>query len=89
MTNKDRAVLRSNRMLIVENVDIEHILDYLIQHDVLNVTMKEELLQHAARGRRTGALLDLLPTRGPKAFGVFLDALNEHYPFIVEMMKDV
>ena len=37
---------------------------------------------------RAAKLLDLLPTRGPKAFHIFLDCLREDYEWLAEALEE-
>ena len=37
---------------------------------------------------KAAKLLDILPTRGPKAFGLFLDSLKLDYDWLAEALEE-
>ncbi|XP_075690372.1 death domain-containing protein CRADD-like [Rhinoderma darwinii] len=54
---------------------------YLFQERIITSDQLEDITSQATSQRRAMKLLDILPTRGPKAFEVFLESLSE-FPWI-------
>ncbi|XP_053554971.1 death domain-containing protein CRADD [Bombina bombina] len=58
---------------------------YLFQEGVITEEQLEDICSQTTSQRRTMKLLDILPTRGPKAFNIFLDSLTE-FPWVRETL---
>uniref|UniRef100_A0A9L0RDG1 Suppressor of cytokine signaling 2 n=1 Tax=Equus caballus TaxID=9796 RepID=A0A9L0RDG1_HORSE len=78
MDARDKQVLRSHRLELGAEVLVEGlVLQYLYQEGVLTENHVQEIKAQATGLRKTMLLLDILPSRGPKAFDAFLDSLQE------------
>ena len=77
MTQEHRNKLIRNRVALIQDLDAEAVLDHLIQGRVLTSEMAEEIQIQATRTRKAGGLLDMIPTRGDRAFALFCAALQE------------
>jgi len=53
----------------------------------LNSEDEQRILSHNSREACVRELLAVLPTRGPKAYSVFQDALQERYPWLVVILQ--
>nr|XP_020022932.1 death domain-containing protein CRADD-like [Castor canadensis] len=87
MEARDRQVLRSLRLELGAEVLVEGlVLQYLYQEGILTENHVQEIKAQATGLRKTMLLLDILPSRGPKAFDTFLDSLQE-FPWVREKLE--
>ncbi|XP_077628356.1 death domain-containing protein CRADD isoform X1 [Crocuta crocuta] len=87
MEARDKQVLRSLRLELGAEVLVEGlVLQYLYQEGVLTENHVEEIKAQATGLRKTMLLLDILPSRGPRAFDVFLESLQE-FPWVREKLE--
>ncbi|KAM5288631.1 death domain-containing protein CRADD [Ctenodactylus gundi] len=87
MEARDKQVLRSLRLELGAEVLVEGlVLQYLYQEGILTENHVQEIKAQATGIRKTMLLLDILPSRGPKAFDAFLDSLQE-FPWVREKLE--
>uniref|UniRef100_A0A8C9P820 CARD domain-containing protein n=1 Tax=Spermophilus dauricus TaxID=99837 RepID=A0A8C9P820_SPEDA len=87
MEARDKQVLRSLRLELGAEVLVEGlVLQYLYQEGILTENHVQEIKAQATGLRKTMLLLDILPSRGPKAFDTFLDSLQE-FPWVKEKLE--
>ncbi|XP_069908798.1 death domain-containing protein CRADD isoform X2 [Oryctolagus cuniculus] len=87
MEARDKQVLRSHRLELGAEVLVEGlVLQYLYQEGILTENHVQEIQAQATGLRKTMLLLDILPSRGPKAFDAFLDSLKE-FPWVREKLQ--
>ncbi|KAM4696588.1 death domain-containing protein CRADD-like [Rhinophrynus dorsalis] len=87
MDNKHKQLLRRLRLeLCAEGIADGLVPQYLLQENIITDYQLEEICSQPTSQRRAMKLLDILPTRGPKAFDVFLDSLKE-CPWIRENLE--
>ncbi|XP_069346302.1 death domain-containing protein CRADD [Eulemur rufifrons] len=87
MDSRDKQVLRSLRLELGAEVLVEGlVLQYLYQEGILTENHVQEIQAQATGLRKTMLLLDILPSRGPKAFNTFLDSLQE-FPWVREKLE--
>lgn len=87
MEARDKQLLRSLRLELGAEVLVEGlVLQYLYQEGVLTENHVQEIRAQATGLRKTLLLLDILPSRGPKAFDTFLDSLQE-FPWVREKLE--
>lgn len=87
MEARDKQVLRSLRLELGAEVLVEGlVLQYLYQEGVLTENHVQEIKAQTTGLRKTMMLLDILPSRGPKAFDAFLDSLQE-FPWVREKLE--
>ncbi|XP_018542922.1 death domain-containing protein CRADD [Lates calcarifer] len=73
-----RAVLRRHRLdLSAELLVSDSIVPFLVQEDILTDSQVEDIESQPTNRLRTLRLLDILPTRGPRAFHCFLRSLDD------------
>ncbi|XP_060885227.1 death domain-containing protein CRADD [Labrus mixtus] len=78
MDPKHRALLRTHRLYLSGQLLVsDSIVPFLYQEDVLTEAQVEDIQSQPTDTRRTLRLLDLLPSRGPRAFPLFLRALED------------
>ncbi|XP_056394042.1 death domain-containing protein CRADD-like [Hyla sarda] len=82
MDPRHRDVLRRLRLeLCSQGLADGLVPQYLYQEGVITSEQLEEITSQATSQRRAMKLLDVLPTRGPKAFDAFMESLSE-FPWI-------
>lgn len=87
MDARDKQVLRSLRLELGAEVLVEGlVLQYLYQEGILTENHIQEIKAQTTGLRKTMLLLDILPSRGPRAFDTFLDSLQE-FPWVREKLE--
>lgn len=87
MDARDKQLLRSLRLELCTEVLVDGlVIQYLYQEGILTDSHVQEIKSQTTSQRKTMMLLDILPTRGPKAFDVFLDSLQE-FPWVKDKLK--
>lgn len=87
MEARDKQVLRSLRLELGAEVLVEGVvLQYLYQEGVLTERHVQEISAQATGFGKAMMLLDILPTRGPKAFDAFLESLQD-FPWVREKLE--
>ena len=87
MEKTHRNNLRRSRQKIVDDLDVREVLDTLIENEILDDESHEKILSEKTRRAQARSLLDTLPTRGPRAYSVFLESLAENYSWLVEEIE--
>ncbi|KAM6284944.1 death domain-containing protein CRADD isoform 2-T2 [Spheniscus humboldti] len=86
MDARDKQLLRSLRLELCTEVLVDGIvIQYLYQEGILTDSHVQEIKSQTTSQRKTMMLLDILPTRGPKAFDAFLDSLQE-FPWVKDKL---
>ena len=80
MDDIHRDILRRNRSALSKDLEPKKILSNLV--DVLDVQDEEKIRAEKTRKGASYALLDMLPRRGQKAFGVLMEALQKKQPHL-------
>ncbi|XP_015276454.1 PREDICTED: death domain-containing protein CRADD [Gekko japonicus] len=87
MDPRDKQVLRSLRLELGAELLVEGlIIQYLYQEGILTENHIQEIRSQVTNHRKTMMLLDILPTRGPKAFETFLESLQE-FPWVRDKLE--
>ncbi|PWA18303.1 hypothetical protein CCH79_00020181 [Gambusia affinis] len=78
MEPEHRAVLRKFRVQLSDQLLVsDTIIPFLYQEGVLTEAQVEQVESQLTNRQKNLKLLDLLPNRGPRAFGAFLEALRD------------
>ena len=72
MTAAHKQKLIQNRVRLIEDLEVTQVISFLVQFGVLDDRMVQEVVCHPVRQDQVSSLLDLVPRRGDKAFGIFL-----------------
>jgi len=89
MQQADAERLRKNRVDIVADLDVHTVLDRLIANSIIVSEDHELISSKPTSQERARLLLDILPTRGPHAFGVFVQALREaNYGWLADQLDN-
>jgi len=88
MQRTDAERLRVSRIAIVDDLDVHRVLDHLVQNNII-VPEDHELIRSKPTSKdRARLLLDILPTRGPNAFSIFVQALREaKYDWLADKLE--
>nr|XP_014350897.1 PREDICTED: death domain-containing protein CRADD [Latimeria chalumnae] len=88
MEAKHKGILRKYRVELCSQLLVDGLLvQYLYQEGILSESQLEEINAQNTRGKKVMKLLDILPTRGPRAFGKFLESLHD-FPWIREKLSE-
>lgn len=72
------ALLRTHRLELSGQLLVsDTIVPFLYQENILTLSQVEDIESQRTNRQKTLKLLDLLPSRGPRAFDVFLRSLEE------------
>lgn len=78
MQPEHRALLRAHRLELSGQLLVsDSIVPFLYQEGVLTEAQVGEIESQPSSRQKTLKLLDILPSRGPRAFGCFLRSLDE------------
>lgn len=78
MEPEHRALLRQHRLKLSEELLVtESIVQFLYQEEILSQHQVDEIESQASSRQKSLKLLDILPSRGPRAFTCFLQALDD------------
>lgn len=78
MEPEHRALLLQHRLKLSEELLVtESIVQFLYQEEILSQHHVEEIESQPSSRQKSLKLLDILPSRGPRAFNCFLQALDD------------
>ncbi|KAB5566002.1 hypothetical protein PHYPO_G00248040 [Pangasianodon hypophthalmus] len=87
MESRHRDLLRAQRLHLCEQLVVDDlIIQYLYQEDILTEAQVEEIQSQKSNKNKTLMLLSILPNRGPNAFKVFVQSLEQDFPWIKEKL---
>jgi len=69
-------LIRSNYIFLIENIDCQSLLSYLLADDVISSTEIEDITSQRTSRRQTQKLLSLIAMKPSELFERFLEALN-------------
>ncbi|XP_034530014.1 death domain-containing protein CRADD [Notolabrus celidotus] len=92
MDPKHRALLRTHRLYLSGELLVsDTIVPFLYQEGILTGAQVEDVRSQSTDRQKTLRLLDLLPSRGPRAFDLFLRSLDDfswvREQLLVELQK--
>ena len=76
MLKEQKAVLRENRVFLLDNLNPEPVMQRLYQQNMISQITMESIKAFPTRYEKNVALMDYLPKRGPTAFQLFCRALS-------------
>ncbi|XP_016134443.1 death domain-containing protein CRADD-like [Sinocyclocheilus grahami] len=87
MDPKHKKLLRSQRLFLAEELLVDDmIIQYLYQEEILTERHLEEIQSESSNRKKTLKLLDILPTRGSRAFHHFIQSLEKDFPWIKDKL---
>lgn len=88
LKEQDERKIRSNWMLLLEELDGEHVVNQLFQKNIITLDDMHQVKAEKTPRRRTEALLKVVLHAGPgAAFDEFVSALKETYPHIADKLS--
>ena len=84
MTQHHRKILRSARVFLLENLDIDLIIPHLVSELLLSAADEDGLAAKQTKRDKIKYLLDLLPRKGDKGYSALMKVLEEHQTFVFE-----
>ena len=74
------AIKKSWTTLInsITNDQLSNIMDFLVENEILTFGMKEEIECEQITSNKNRKLMTIIPKRGPRAFGLFVEALLQN-----------
>ena len=85
MEKRQRNILRSARVGLVEDMSVREVLRHM--PNVFTVDDEDEIKSGITRSIQCETFLDKLPTRGAKAYYIFIKALREVNPPLLEVLS--
>lgn len=87
MDPRHKDLLRKHRLHLSDQLLIgDTIVHFLYQENILSEDQVEEVQSQTTNRKRTLRLLDILPSRGPRAFDLFLRSLEEEFVWIKDQL---
>ncbi|ELU10658.1 hypothetical protein CAPTEDRAFT_200994 [Capitella teleta] len=87
MEDWQKELLRQNLVKLTADLDPIDIYDQLIEGDVFTFEDKERIDHEVTRADKARELISVLCRKGPRAFGVFRDALKPKYPYLYALLS--
>ncbi|XP_010898434.1 death domain-containing protein CRADD [Esox lucius] len=82
-----KEILRKHRLNLSNQILIDDtIVQFLYQENILTDSQVEEIQAQQSNKKKTFRLLDILPTRGPRAFDTFLKSLEEEFTWVKDKL---
>jgi CASP2 and RIPK1 domain containing adaptor with death domain len=90
MNTRHQDKLRKLRVELVQEINALQLNDYLLQENILVSEDVEVILSKVTTKEKARTLIDIIPTRGPKAFDAFVAALKQyqHYDHLVKKLEE-
>ncbi|XP_019629194.1 PREDICTED: receptor-type tyrosine-protein phosphatase delta-like [Branchiostoma belcheri] len=89
MSKNNQDILSRNQDEVVQKMQPEEVIDYLIQHHVITAKEATEIRNsHSSRDPIVANVLDLLPFKGDRGFTVLLAALDDtNQPYLAALLR--
>eukprot|EP00058_Branchiostoma_floridae_P016246 XP_002601734.1 hypothetical protein BRAFLDRAFT_215159 [Branchiostoma floridae] len=87
MEQRHQKILKKKYKDLTRDLRPDDVMDHLIQEDILDFTDIELVRAQSVTKLQVEKLLAILLTRGPRAFGVFLESLEERYSWLYKDLK--
>lgn len=90
MEEAHRKLLQKNRVTLARDLDVKTATSYLYSQSILSENDKDTIESQTTPLGKNESLLDILPKRGPEAFGVFLKCLEvNNQTHLLRLLKPV
>jgi len=87
MESLHRRVLTRRHYDLVKDLDVAHIVDQLIQDEIISIDDVDIIEAESTLRRKAQRLLRMIPSRGPTAYSSFLAALHTNFKHLEENLK--
>uniref|UniRef100_A0A4X2M0R0 Caspase 2 n=1 Tax=Vombatus ursinus TaxID=29139 RepID=A0A4X2M0R0_VOMUR len=75
MEQKHQEALKKNRVVLAKQLLLSELLEHLLEKDIITLEMRELIQAKVGSFSQNVEFLNLLPKRGPHAFGAFCETL--------------
>ena len=83
MNKIHRETLIGLRIYLLQNLQINKVMQYLIQEKILTHENREDVMLAGTRREKVAKFLSILPKRGPNAFDIFVTTLRKHHKTVL------
>ncbi len=88
MTETNREVIRKNHCLLMDNLNPNDVIPYMVKEGVFNTDMQDRIQCAGTRQRQAEEFLHILESQGEAAFYIFLQALQGSYPHLCHILQN-
>ncbi|XP_078679572.1 death domain-containing protein CRADD-like [Branchiostoma floridae x Branchiostoma belcheri] len=88
MEERHRKILKRKFKDLTRDLRPDDIMDHLVQEDILDFSDLDLVRAQPVSKLQVEKLLSILVSRGPSAFHVFLESLEDRYPWLYDDMKE-
>ena len=89
MKEEDRKALRSNREALLKDLEAKRVASLLYSRDIFSEEDKDSVNAKSTPAEQREEVLDILPRKGPEAFGVFCAVLLEVSPHLAALLRPI
>ncbi|XP_019633450.1 PREDICTED: death domain-containing protein CRADD-like [Branchiostoma belcheri] len=87
MEERHKKIIKKKYKDLTKDLRPDEVMDHLIQEDIFDFNDLEQVRAEKVNKLQVEKLLSILFTRGPNAFRVFLESLEERYPWLYKDLK--
>ena len=88
LSDERRGILRSAKRDLVRDMDAYEVLLHMTAENIFNTTEEERIKVKPTRSEQNKQLLDILPTKGEKAYEIFKETLQEVHPPLANIILE-
>ena len=89
LSDERRRILRRVKRHLVRDMDAEEVLLQMTAENVFNTTDEERIKVKLTRSEKNEQLLDILPSKGEKAYEIFKETLQEVHPHLANIILEL
>ena len=89
LSDERRRILRRVKRHLVRDMDAEDVLLQMTAENVFNTTEEERIKVKPTRSEKNEQLLDILPSKGEKAYEIFKETLQEVHPHLANIILEL
>ena len=89
LSDERRRILRRVKRHLVRDMDAEEVLLQMTAENVFNTTEEERIKVKLTRSEKNEQLLDILPSKGEKAYEIFKETLQEVHPHLANIILEL
>ena len=89
LSDERRRILRRVKRHLVRDMDAKEVLLQMTAENVFNTTEEEGIKVKLTRSEKNEQLLDILPSKGEKAYEIFKETLQEVHPHLANIILEL
>ena len=89
LSDERRRILRRVKRHLVRDMDAEEVLLRMTAENIFNTTEEERIKVKLTRSEINEQLLDILPSKGEKAYKIFKETLQEVHPHLANIILEL